>query len=51
MPLPTGFKIEEQSTQPAMSLPAGFQIEPESFNAFKMIMNAQPVCGKTQLVV
>jgi hypothetical protein len=39
MPLPTGFK-EEQSTQPAMSLPAGFQIEPESFNAFKMIMNA-----------
>jgi hypothetical protein len=40
MPLPTGFKIEEQSTQPAMSLPAGFQIEPESFNAFKMIMNA-----------
>jgi len=40
MPLPTGFKLEEPSSQPAMSLPAGFQIEPESFNAFKMLMNA-----------
>jgi len=40
MALPTGFKVEEQGAQPAMGLPAGFQIEPESFNAFKMIMNA-----------
>jgi hypothetical protein len=40
MALPTGFKLEDQGAQPAVSLPAGFQIEPESFNAFKMIMNA-----------
>lgn len=40
MALPLGFKVEEQGSQSAMNLPAGFQIEPESFNAFKMIMNA-----------
>lgn len=40
MALPPGFKVEEQVSQSAMNLPAGFQIEPESFNAFKMIMNA-----------
>ena len=40
MALPNRFKLEEPSSQPAMSLPAGFQIEPESFNAFKMFMNS-----------
>jgi len=40
MALPPGFKVEDQGNQAVVSLPAGFQIEPESFNAFKMIMNA-----------
>ena len=39
MPLPSGFKLEEQGAV-APNLPAGFKIEPESFNTFKMLMNA-----------
>jgi hypothetical protein len=41
MPLPSGFKLEEPSAPTgAPNLPAGFKIEPESFNTFKMLMNA-----------
>ena len=41
MPLPSGFKLEEQSASTgAPNLPAGFKLEPESFNTFKMLMNA-----------
>lgn len=41
MPLPSGFKLEEQSASTGTpSLPAGFKLEPESFNTFKMLMNA-----------
>ena len=41
MPLPPGFKLEESSATPiAPSLPAGYKLEPESFNTFKMLMNA-----------
>jgi len=41
MPLPSGFKLEEPSASTgAPNLPAGFKLEPESFNAFKMLMNA-----------
>jgi hypothetical protein len=39
MDLPKGFKVEEQGAV-APNLPAGFKIEPESFNTFKMLMNA-----------
>jgi hypothetical protein len=41
MPLPSGFKLEEQNASiGAPNLPAGFKLEPESFNTFKMLMNA-----------
>lgn len=41
MPLPPGFKLEEPNAIPvAPNLPAGFKLEPESFNTFKMLMNA-----------
>ena len=41
MPLPSGFKLEEPSASTgAPNLPAGFKLEPESFNTFKMLMNA-----------
>ena len=38
MPLPTGFKLEQQSSQPAVNLPTGFQIEPdEDFSTSEML--------------
>ena len=41
MALPEGFTLEQPAQAAGtLNLPAGFKLEPESFNAFKMIMNA-----------